>query len=299
MTELRSLRLDDQGRIDQDLLCRACDYNLRGLHESADCPECSTPIARSARLDLLRFSDPSWLTRLSRGMLLIIIGRLAGIIGGTLLGGLIVVLPMTGVTPGTILAASTVITAIFLLIAVAGVWLGTTPEPGRPEPDGRVTVRRTARWCVMAQVLSGPMQMAGGGPGGFALAAPVPTMLVVGLMLGIVTFTGEAAGLVYLRRLAVRIPAPKLARSTKIVTWGYLSCQVVAVVVTAVLLAVMPGMAATGVPPTPGTPLAMGIAGCGVGVGALVFGIWLLVLLFRYRAAFTHAAEQSKASWGT
>lgn len=78
MSERRSLRLDEQGRIDEDLLCRACDYNLRGLHESADCPECSTPIARSTRPDLLRFSDPSWLTRLSKGMLLIIIGRLAG-----------------------------------------------------------------------------------------------------------------------------------------------------------------------------------------------------------------------------
>ena len=298
MTERRSLRLDDQGRIDQDLLCRACDYNLRGLHESADCPECSTPIARSTRPDLLRFSDPSWLTRLSKGMLLIIIGRLAGIIGGALLGGLVVVLPMTGVTPGTIFTASTVITAIFLLTAVAGVWLGTTPEPGRPEPDGHVTVRRTARWCVMVQVVSGPMQMAAGAPGGFVVTAPVPTMLIVVLMLGVVAFIGEAAGLVYLRRLAVRIPAPKLARSTKIVMWGYLSCQIIAVAVTAVLLAVIPGMAAAGGAPTPGISLAMGVSGCGVGVGALVFGIWLLVLLFRYKSAFTKAAEQAKASWG-
>ena len=295
MSERRSLRLDDQGRIDEDLLCRSCDYNLRGLHGSADCPECSTPIDRSARPDLLRFSDPTWLTRLSRGMLLIIIGRLAGIIVGGLHVGLVVVIPMTGVTPGTMFTASTVITAIFLLIAVAGVWLATTPEPGRPEPDGQVTVRRTARWCVMVQIVSGPMQMATGGPGGFGVAAPVPAMMIVVLMLGIVAFMGEAAGLVYLRRLGVRIPALKLARSTTIVMWGYLSCQVIAAILGAVVLAVLPGMAARGMPLTPGFPVAI----CGLGLVALVFGIWLLVLLFRYRAAFNHAAGQSKVSWGT
>jgi len=109
VSDRRSLRLDDQGRINEDLLCRACDYNLRGLHVSADCPECSTPIARSARPDLLRFSDPTWMIRLSKGML-IIIGRLAGIDGGALLGGLVAVLPMAGVQPATILAAPTVIT---------------------------------------------------------------------------------------------------------------------------------------------------------------------------------------------
>ena len=299
MSDRRSLRLDDQGRINEDLLCRACDYNLRGLHVSADCPECSTPIARSARPDLLRFSDPTWMTRLSKGMLIIIIGRLAGIAGGALLGGLVIVLPMVGVTPATILAASTLITAIFLMIAVAGVWLATTPEPGRPEPDGQVTVRRTARWCVVVQVVSGPMQMAVGGQGGFGMTAVGPAMLIAVLILGLVAMTGEAAGLVYLRRLALRIPAPKLARNTKIVMWGYLSCQVIAVVLTAVILAVIPGMIGAVGAPTPGFPMALSIAGCGVGVGALVFGIWLLVLLFQYRTAFKQAAEQSKASWGS
>ncbi len=58
MNDFRFLHLDDHGRIDEDLLCRLCDYNLRGLEESADCPECSTPIARSARPDLIQFGDP-------------------------------------------------------------------------------------------------------------------------------------------------------------------------------------------------------------------------------------------------
>jgi len=123
----------------------------------------------------------------------------------------------------------------------------------------------------------------------------VQAMLIVVVMLAIVAFIGEAAGLVYLRRLGVRIPRPKLARSTTIVMWGYLSCQMIAMLGGAVVFAMLPGMAATGVPLTPALPMAI----CGVGLGALVFGIWLLVLLFRYRAAFKLAAGQSQVSWGT
>ncbi|MEE8458687.1 MAG: hypothetical protein V3S08_02375 [Phycisphaerales bacterium] len=304
MSEAHSLHLDDQGRIDEDLLCRACDYNLRGLSETADCPECSTPVARSARPDLVRFSDPIWLTRLSRGMLLIIIGILAGLVVGTLIGVGAAILPMVGIPYGTVRAVSGTLSAAVSLVTVVGIWLATTPEPGRPEPDGHVTARRIARWCIMIQVVSAPMKLAGMGQGGFGALGSTrlfTVLTIVGMTLGIVVVLGQIAGLIYLRRLALRIPARKLARSTKIVTWGYISCHAAGLATGFVILAMRPSLFAAGSAPAPGlrnSVVTVTVASCGVMLGTLVFGIWAMVLLFRYRTAFQYAAEQSRAAWG-
>jgi hypothetical protein len=53
--------------VDLDLSCRSCGYNLRGLTFGANCPECNTAVALSAKSDLLRFGDPNWTRRLSQG----------------------------------------------------------------------------------------------------------------------------------------------------------------------------------------------------------------------------------------
>jgi hypothetical protein len=63
----------------------------------------------------------------------------------------------------------------------------------------------------------------------------------------------------------------------------------------------MPAMFATGAAPAPvlrNFVVTVTVASCGVVLGTLVFGIWAMVLLFRYKAAFQHAAKQSRAAWG-
>jgi hypothetical protein len=59
-----------EGRIDADVLCLSCGYNLRGLLLHGRCTECNAEIATSTRSDLLRFADPAWVHRLRRGLLL-------------------------------------------------------------------------------------------------------------------------------------------------------------------------------------------------------------------------------------
>lgn len=306
-TGRRPLRLDGRGRLDEDIPCRSCDYNLRGLLESDECPECATPVTRSTRPDLLRFSDPSWLNRLSRGMLLVVIGLLAGTVVAMILGGLAGGLRAVGFAGGTILGLSATIGMAFSLVTVAGVWLATTPEPGRPEPDGRLTIRSAARWCAMVQLAYGPLEMAGLGPGGSATGAGGFTMttlfgviMIIGSVLQVIAVLGQVAALVYLRRLAERLPAMKLARSTKIVTWGHFWSQMAAVVIGSVIMLLLPTFIGVGGGPAPATGtvvLAASGVGCAVAASAVVFSIWALVLLFRYRAAFTIAAEQSRSSW--
>jgi hypothetical protein len=60
--------------VDLDLSCRSCGYNLRGLTFGANCPECNTAVALSAKSDLLRFADPNWTKRLLIGARIIALG---------------------------------------------------------------------------------------------------------------------------------------------------------------------------------------------------------------------------------
>lgn len=49
-------------------LCITCDYDLQGLADTALCPECATPVARSTTDRRLRNADFNWLTRTTRGI---------------------------------------------------------------------------------------------------------------------------------------------------------------------------------------------------------------------------------------
>ena len=40
---------DADGRIDQDLPCLKCGYNLRGLRDDGECPDCGNDVGNAAR----------------------------------------------------------------------------------------------------------------------------------------------------------------------------------------------------------------------------------------------------------
>ncbi len=87
---LDNVRLDEMGRIAQDLDCVRCGYNLRGLEPRASCPECDEAVARALRGELLRFADPAWVTSLSAGVVWLVVG-LTGMFVGDLLGRIFIV----------------------------------------------------------------------------------------------------------------------------------------------------------------------------------------------------------------
>ena len=64
-----------------DAPCRKCGYNVRGLSIDGRCPECGSPVGLSVMGDLLRFSDPSWVRTLRRGVTLILTGIVVYIFG--------------------------------------------------------------------------------------------------------------------------------------------------------------------------------------------------------------------------
>jgi len=300
----RELTLDAEGRIAQDLPCRACGYNLRGHARDALCPECSAPVILSARSDLLRFSDPDWIERLAKGMRLIIIGLVSATALQIALAALGLVLTTSGTLAfGALMATAGFLSAGLSVIVVVGVWWLTTPDPARAEREPTLSVRKFTRWCLMVQVAAAPLQVAsptgGIGAGGTGLPAGPAFVAVAtaGVLLSFVVLVGYATGFVYLRRLALRIPRPSLARHTKIVMWGYLSSRGLGVVVGMLFLFVFnPAVLSGTVGPTV-TMVGLVIGGCVVSVGSLVFGIWGLVLLFRYGALFKSTASAARAEW--
>jgi len=189
------------------------------------------------------------------------------------------------------------------VLVVVGVWWLTAPDPARAERERALSIRRLTRWCLAVQIAAVPLQVASPTWGAGVLGSGAPlgaaffALTAAGVALSLVVLVGYAAGFVYLRRLALRIPKPSLARQTKIVMWGYLSSHGLGLVLGMLyLLGFNPAVLGGTVGPT--VPMVgLVIGGCVVAVGSLAFGIWALVLLFRYAALFRNTASEARDAW--
>lgn len=246
----REPAVDGAHGLAEDVTCRGCGYNLRGLARDAVCPECSRPVEHSIREEL-RFSDPAWLHRVGLGMLIALAGFLL-----PLLLKLNFMVPAIGLA---ILAGS-------IVAPLVGTWLATSPEPGRTG-EGALSARRVARWCVVALAVLRVAAL------GLMFSMPALLLSLGGLSLWLAVLVSVAilivaivAGLVYLRRLAERMDARVIRAQLRIVAWGLGTC----------LLPVMAG---------PMLLLSSRVAGIslmvmfGSWIGLFVFSIWALVLL--------------------
>lgn len=297
-----------------DLACIHCGYNLGGLAYDQRCPECSKPVAGSLRGDVLKHADPDWLAKVRFGCGL----KLWNIVFAILVG-----------IAGAILVAVGFPVVILQVLGIAGMALGlwasfaiTTQEPRIALQEDPLTWRRTIRVCAAAAFLGNAI------PDDAVRTAGFIAVIVVVVMKfsGIVSLFGE---LVYFRRFAERVPDPKLAKSTKIVQWGATIALGLAMLFGLLVAVFGLGMrgtanvtvtatsggvsmvttttppasatksAKTGTPVTVPRPRAAGAAlavyGCVFAVAGLVFGIWYLLLLMRYRRVFAKAADEARA----
>lgn len=67
---LNKVRVDDQGRLLEDVACRSCGYNLRTRRISDACPECGNPVQFSLYGEQLEYADAAWVGRICRGAIL-------------------------------------------------------------------------------------------------------------------------------------------------------------------------------------------------------------------------------------
>ena len=281
----------------EDLKCTRCGYNLRGLTLDKLCPECGTAIARSVHGNLLRYADPEWLGKLRLGTALML---------WTILISVIAAVAVAAITALALPIA--LISLILLVVAGLELWamfLITTPEPTIAFDEDPITLRRLVRICAVSNFLGTALQEAAEN---VDLGVAV---LVVGGILALVGVVAHFGSFVYYRRFALRIPNEHLAGQTRVVMWGFVA-GLVLVVLTGIVAAVTLGLtAAAGGPGTvtvatpPGVPagqgpfgaiglVGLGVFGCGAGIALVVFGIWYVVLLFRYHAAFGQALAEAR-----
>lgn len=246
------IALDADGKIAQDVTCIRCGYNLRGLPQDRQCPECGTAIGRSLHGDFLRFRDPDWVESLASGMNWIVAGIVCSVVfgcvaGATVRGG--------GFGLSGAQAPLTLLVSMATgLVSFIGYWKVTSPDPASPETEDRWTSRQIARFGVVFRFVGTPTV----GLVGNLLAGIPASAVVLGICSWIISTIGQFAFMTYARRIALRVPDEKLARHTRIVMWGLV------------------------------IPLIN-----------IIFVIWSLVLILRYRNVLQEAARQARATWAT
>lgn len=285
--------LDDTGRLAQNITCRKCGYNLRGLLPDSRCPECGTAVGRSLHGDLLRYADPDWVKTLSAGMNLIVTAIIAGFLVGLLIGGVSIAIN-TSRSPGATNPGRMFLLMPWSLIVgvvqVVGYWKVTSPDPAGLDESGEINARIVTRYGQIAALAFQMLAMLLESSGGLLASA---ASLVSGLIGMVIIF----AVFIYARRLAARIPSESLASQCRTVMWGLGITMFLAVSGAAVLAAVAPSPGVGGGAGPPGFSALASTLGCFAGVGVLVFGIWALVLIFRFRTALSDAASAAMATW--
>ena len=292
-----AVALDQEGRLAEDVTCRHCSYNLRGLALDGQCPECEMAIEKTLHAFLLRFADPQWLSRLKLGITLLVITLLTGILGG-LAAGIAFTVALVFVVES--MAEAGLFTGAFIVIGIGalmlleftGYWFITTPEPKRAENVPRYSPRRIARQAIVGSLILGVSAIAIDPEMYSFLSDDVidsPSLTVTAWTLGIgasiLWFLGAAALFIYARSIALRFPDDRLARSTKVVMWGYLlptACVDIAVLWDE-------AVAIFGSSVSAGMDTVSTIVQMVFGVAIFVFGIWAIVLLFMHRRRLKQA----------
>ena len=189
----------------EDIACRRCGYNLRGLGEGGQCPECGAPVTMSIQGDLLRYADPRWLAGRWRATRIVVWGQVSTF------------LLASQVDPGE--------TSLFALVPMLGAmvrywggWQVTVADPVGSERGGLRAYRWTVRvglaipivWSVVryfVRVLSFPPIV---GTVCFRLGPVVSLIGAVALF----------AELSYLAGLVERIPDGARVRGLRIWRWA-------------------------------------------------------------------------------
>jgi len=162
--------------IANDVVCRKCGYNLRGLPQNGHCPECGTPIGVSLHGYLLRFSDPRWLLTLRTGINAILVS-----VGIALLAAIV-----QAFSRGRGGVLHTLVSWAGSIVALAGVWLLTMPDPNGLGEQEYGNARKLARVGAIAglagSLLSGIGALSGAASSGTAHHQPTWDVSVRGLV---------------------------------------------------------------------------------------------------------------------
>lgn len=258
-----------------DAPCTRCGYNLRGLGPQGRCPECGEATALSLRGDLLAYADPQWLARVRSGIALLLWNIVLAII-----------LPFTAIPAVPGLNYASAIGGILAdVLGLFAAFYVTAQEPRISLQERRTSLRKVIRSCAIASTLGALLLFI---EELTDVSAGLFFYIGIGLALaGLVATFGQ---LIYFRRFALRIPHEKLARSTRRLLWAAPIVLGIHAIALGVLLLVFERQT----PPPPEPPdILMGTI-CSTSLFGLIFFVWYVVLLMRYRRAFARACAAAR-----
>ncbi len=210
-----------------DAVCLVCGYSLRGLTVGGHCPECGTPIGRSLGGNQLRYSNPEYLASLHRGVL-VILGAVAAqfiVAVVALLAALAFLFLLSA--PGSpnvyrpLDLAVVYLEAVLSLVVLYGWWVFTSPDPALDAVDRGLTVQRVARAAVAVRAASTMFTAAWHtalNPVGGALPLS-PGVMTVTLVDGATLAFMFIASMLYVQRVAGRLPDEHVARRARLLMW--------------------------------------------------------------------------------
>lgn len=200
--------VDSTGIVTADLPCRSCSYNLRGLHQDSNCPECATEIKLSLRGHWLYCGDPDWVWKLKIGTRIIL--------GCSAVTMVMMCLPSP--LGFLIRPLQSMVWLAVAVVSAVGTWLLTAPDPAGYEGRNLAIARHVARWGLIVGIARVIIQI-------WPFPAPHPTLTaLLGIVLVLSVFAriaGEVARLCYIEQIARRLPNEELARSSRRLMWGY------------------------------------------------------------------------------
>lgn len=293
---MSEIPLEASGRIDTDVKCVGCDYNLRGLDGEAVCPECGVAVERSLRGEFLQFANPQWVGQLSRGMSLAWLSLImAFFVGLSLASGIGVVLhshPIATVAVGGMLLSP-------VGVAFAACWCFSVPEPGAKQVENSRDWRAIARAsAVILVIVILVLCVCARGIVWNSKAGDVVFVgsFYIGVIASVVGF--YAAGR-YAAGLARRIPNQHLASHTMFVTFGG-TLVGLSILFGISLLIFVPlasnsfSLFSSGPSLPPILEMILVFGALATMVGGAVFGLGVLIMMARFYYALQNAAELAK-----
>jgi len=288
--------LDANGRLDVDLPCVGCEYNLRSMKPDGQCPECGHAVGPSLQTQYLDVRDYKWGRCVIFGCTLILISMLIGIPFWhqvrlvNLVAGFIDFRIFYRYWPNVYFSIIGEWAAV--VVYVFGYWLATTIQPTAVADKRIFNVRRVVRCTLLVWLV---YRLGVGYVYSIKIGIFLPTAQLV-MTVWDKTFMGMSiiVMIIYAQQLAKRWGWYRLAEQTRIVTIG-LGIAMGANILIYLHAALIRGPIRWIPYVSLNHPTVTIFFWIGV-FGWVIFGLWLVILVFWYRRLFVRKLRWQRAN---